>query len=109
MSDQSAHPLYSKPLEENQIRILVLQQGKGKDPLHCQIRLVDALNEASDNAISYVRGSHDTTEVVRLVDTHALKETSYDAISYVWGSQDTTEMIRCTKDIDGERVDLPLT
>lgn len=80
MPNQSTDHVYSTPLDENQIRIVALQPGKGNDTLECQIRLVDAR-----------------------------AETSYDAISYVWGSQDTTEVIRCTTNGDGRQVDLPLT
>jgi len=80
MPNQSADHIYSTPLDENQIRIVALQPGKENDTLECQIRLVDTRAEAS-----------------------------YDAISYVWGSQDTTDVIKCITDGKDQQVDLSLT
>jgi hypothetical protein len=73
--------VYSKPLNNNQIRVLALRQGEGDQPLECRVCLVDVL-----------RG-----------------KASYDAISYVWGRQDTPEVIRCSMDGFGGEVELPLT
>lgn len=79
MPDRDARHIYSKPLDQDQTRLLALQPGRGNEPLECHIRLVSALTK-----------------------------TPYDAISYVWGSQTTTEMIRCRTDGHSRQADLPL-
>lgn len=69
----TADVIYAAPLAEGQTRVLALQPGEGDDLLECQIQVVDAASE----------------------------EIPYDAISYVWGSQNVTDVIRCESDGDG--------
>jgi hypothetical protein len=78
---QDASIVHSQPLHDRQIRVLVLQHGRGDDPLACQLRVVDVL----DNNISF------------------------EAISYAWGSQETPERILCTIGKGQGQVSLPLT
>jgi hypothetical protein len=78
---QDTSIIHSQPLHDRQIRVLVLQHGRGDDPLACQLRVVDVL----DNNISF------------------------EAISYAWGSQDTPERILCRIGNGRDQVSLPLT
>jgi hypothetical protein len=68
----SPHTIYSRPLEDTQIRLLALHPGENDERLVCRLHVVDVAD----------------------------KSLSYEAISYVWGTQGTPATIYCRSDID---------